>query len=75
MQWRADGDLYMTFRLEPPSVGEQECDVEGFDTYALTLVARKGEDEAIKKKALDLIETEEDIKYKKKYSGLWKGLK
>ncbi len=49
MQWRADGDLSMTFRLEPPSVGEQECAVEGFDTYALTLVARKGEDEAIKK--------------------------
>lgn len=47
MQWRADGDLYMTFRLEPPPVGEQECAVEGLDTYALTLVARQGEEEAI----------------------------
>jgi hypothetical protein len=49
MQWRADGDLSMTFRLEPPRAGEQECAVEGFDTYALTLVARKGEEEAIQK--------------------------
>ena len=49
MQWRADGDLSMTFRLEPPRAGEQECAVDGFDTYAFTLVARKGEEEAIQK--------------------------
>lgn len=29
-------------------------------------------DEAIKKKALELIETEEDMKYKKKYASVWK---
>jgi hypothetical protein len=29
-------------------------------------------DETIKKKALALIETEEDAKYKKKYTGVWK---
>lgn len=29
-------------------------------------------DETIKKKALALIETEEDAKYKKKYAGVWK---
>lgn len=49
MQWRADGDIAMTFRLEPPRVGEEECAVEGFDTYAFTLVARKKGEEAIKK--------------------------
>lgn len=52
MQWRADGDLSMTLRLEPPRAGEQECAVEGFDTYALTLVARKGEEEVIWKNEL-----------------------
>lgn len=29
-------------------------------------------DETIKKKALELIETEEDLKYKKKYASVWK---
>jgi hypothetical protein len=29
-------------------------------------------DETIKKQALELIETEEDIQYKKKYAGVWK---
>ncbi|HUE98087.1 MAG TPA: hypothetical protein VMN99_02465 [Anaerolineales bacterium] len=29
-------------------------------------------DEKIKQKALELIETEEDVKYKKKYAGVWK---
>lgn len=29
-------------------------------------------DEKVKKKALDLIETEEDAKYKKKYASVWK---
>ncbi len=29
-------------------------------------------DEQVKAKALELIETEEDLKYRKKYSGLWK---
>ena len=49
MHWHADGDLAMTFRLEPPRAGEEECAVEGFDTYALTLVAHKNGEEAIKK--------------------------
>lgn len=29
-------------------------------------------DETIKKKALELIETEEDLKYKKKYASMWR---
>ena len=29
-------------------------------------------DESVKKKALALIETEEDLKYRKKYAGIWK---
>ena len=29
-------------------------------------------DEKIKRKALELIETEEDVKYRKKYAGVWK---
>jgi hypothetical protein len=49
MQWRAEGDLALTFRLEPPRTSEEECAVEGFDTYALTLVARKNGEEAVKK--------------------------
>jgi len=32
----------------------------------------KVKDEQIKKKALELIETEEDTKYKKKYASVWK---
>lgn len=32
----------------------------------------EGKDEKIKQKALELIETEEDAKYKKKYASLWK---
>ncbi|MHB1448555.1 MAG: hypothetical protein ACYCX1_05345 [Bellilinea sp.] len=30
-------------------------------------------DEAVKETALRLIETETDLKYRKKYAGLWKG--
>jgi hypothetical protein len=29
-------------------------------------------DEAVKQKALALIETEEDLKYRKKYAAVWK---
>ncbi len=29
-------------------------------------------DEKVREKALELIETEEDLKYRKKYSSLWK---
>jgi len=29
-------------------------------------------DESIKQKALELIETEEDLKYRKKYASVWK---
>lgn len=32
-------------------------------------------DEAIKAKALELIETEDDLKYRKKYASVWKGKK
>jgi len=49
MHWKADGDLAMTLRLEPPRAGEEECAVEGFDTYAVTLVAHKKGEEALKK--------------------------
>lgn len=31
-------------------------------------------EEALKSKALELIETKTDIKYKKKYSGVWKNV-
>ena len=33
----------------------------------------KVKDEKVKEKALELIETEEDTKYRKKYTSLWKG--
>ncbi|MCB0251686.1 MAG: hypothetical protein KDI07_24170, partial [Anaerolineae bacterium] len=32
------------------------------------------EDETIKTLALKLIETEDDLKYRKKYAGLWRGV-
>jgi hypothetical protein len=31
-------------------------------------------DEKVKEKALELIETEKDLKYRKKYAGLWRSL-
>jgi hypothetical protein len=31
------------------------------------------QDEGVKEKALKLIETEQDLKYRKKYAGLWRG--
>jgi hypothetical protein len=31
------------------------------------------QDEGVKEKALELIETEQDLKYRKKYAGLWRG--
>jgi hypothetical protein len=32
-------------------------------------------DESVKQKALELIATEEDLKYRKKYAGVWKSVR
>jgi hypothetical protein len=34
--------------------------------------AAAGKDEKIREKALELIETEDDLKYREKYASLWK---
>lgn len=48
IQWEADGKVAMTFRPEPPRIKENDCAIEGFETFAFTLVAQKDGDEAIK---------------------------
>lgn len=45
----ADGELAMTFRFEPRQDDENECAVEGLDTFAVTLVARKRGEETVRK--------------------------
>ena len=57
----------------------KECSTEKNGTlirYDIIQGLRKlydvGKDDTVKEKALELIETEEDIKYRKKYASLWK---
>lgn len=52
---------------------EKNCMLIRYDIIQdLRNLYNKVKDEAIKKKALQLIETEKDIKYRKKYAGVWK---
>lgn len=57
-------------------VTEKNCTLVRFDIIeVLRKMYYNVQDDGIKKNALELIETEEDLKYKKKYLGLWMGLK
>jgi hypothetical protein len=53
---------------------EKNCTLIRYDIIvSLKNVYDETKDEKVKVKALALIETETDIKYKKKYAGIWKG--
>jgi hypothetical protein len=54
-------------------VTEKNCTLIRYDILdGLRKTYDQVKDEIIRKKALDLIETETDIKYRKKYASLWK---
>ena len=53
--------------------GEKNCTLIRYDIIqGLRNLYNEVHDESIKQKALELIETEEDLKYRKKYASLWK---
>jgi hypothetical protein len=53
--------------------GEKNCTLIRYDIIqGLKNLYNEVEDEAIKEKALELIEIEEDLKYRKKYASVWK---
>jgi len=52
---------------------EKNCTLIRYDiSQSLRNLYDAVKDEAVRKKALDLIETEPDLKYRKKYASLWK---
>ncbi len=54
-------------------ITEKNCTLIRYDILqSLRNVYDAAHDEVIKEKALELIETEADVKYRKKYASLWK---
>ena len=54
-------------------VEEKNCTLIRYDIIqGLKNLYNEVKDETIKEKALELIETEEDLKYRKKYASVWK---
>ncbi len=54
-------------------ITEKNCTLIRYDIIEVfRKIYDKVNDEKVKEKALDLVETEEDLKCRKKYSGLWK---
>jgi hypothetical protein len=54
-------------------VAEKNCTLIRFDIIqGLRKLYDQVKDEAIREKALELIATEEDLKYRKKYAGVWR---
>jgi hypothetical protein len=54
-------------------IAEKNCTLIRFDIVQGLLKLYDGlKDETIREKALELIETEEDLKYRKKYASVWK---
>ena len=54
-------------------INEKNCPLIRYDILqSFRNVYDKVKDEKIKRKALELIETEEDLKYRKKYAALWR---
>lgn len=52
---------------------EKNCTLIRFDIIqGLRKLYDKEKDETVMQKASDLIETEEDLKYRKKYASVWK---
>jgi hypothetical protein len=65
----------LTMRFNECST-EKNCTLIRYDIIqSLRNVYEIQKDEKVKEKALDLIETEEDLKYRKKYASLWKSEK
>jgi hypothetical protein len=55
------------------SIAEKNCTLIRYDIIvSLKNLYDQVQDEAIKQKALALIETEADVKYRKKYAGVWR---
>jgi hypothetical protein len=57
-------------------ITEKNCTLIRYDiiqSFKNVYDAAAVKDEKIKEKALELIETEEDLKYRKKYASLWRG--
>jgi hypothetical protein len=54
-------------------IAEKNCTLIRYDIIqGLRNLHEEVQDETVRAKALELIETEEDIKYRKKYAGLWR---
>ena len=54
-------------------VAEKNCTLIRYDIIqSLRNVYDQGKNEKIREKALELIDTEEDLKYRKKYASLWR---
>ena len=54
-------------------ISEKNCTLIRYDILqSLRNVYDVDKDEKIRERALELIETEDDLKYRKKYAGLWK---
>jgi len=52
---------------------EKNCTLSRYDIIqGIKNLYDEVKDEKIREKALELIETEEDLKYRKKYAGVWK---
>ena len=54
-------------------ISEKNCTLIRYDIIVnFRQIYDAVKDETVKAKALELIETEDDLKYKKKYAGVWK---
>ena len=57
-------------------IAEKNCTLIRYDIIqSLRNVYEIQKDEKVREKALELIETEDDLKYRKKYASLWKSKK
>jgi hypothetical protein len=65
---------FLTHRFQECSV-EKNCTLIRYDILeVLRKIYDKVPDEKMKDKALELIQAEEDVRYRKKYTGLWKDI-
>jgi hypothetical protein len=57
-----------------PPVAEKNCTLIRYDILqSLRRLYDVVKDEAIRERAMALMETEKDLKYRRKYSSLWRG--
>jgi hypothetical protein len=56
-------------------IAEKNCTLIRYDIIqGLRNLYDEVQDEGVKKKALELIETEDELKYRKKYARVWRGM-